>query len=97
MTGDNQTTNYSLAELVANESIKINQMLPDATVILDEENSMNLPEKLKICVERGAQRAFMPLYSMSQLVGAPPLLMTVLKVDYYRSPEELVEKLFKED
>ena len=37
----------------------------------------------------------MPLYSMSQLVGAPPLLMTVLKVDYYRSPEELAEKLFK--
>ncbi|WP_407414332.1 hypothetical protein [Methanobrevibacter sp.] len=95
LTGECETTNFDLAEFVANESIKRNQMLPDATVILDEENSQNLPEKLKICVERGAERAFLPLYSMSQLVGAPPLLMTVLKVDYYRSPEELAEKLFK--
>lgn len=97
LTGEGETTNFALAELVANESIKRNQMLPDATVILDEENSNNLPEKLKICVERGAKKAFMPLYSMSQLVGAPPLLMTVLKVDYYRTEDELIEKLFKED
>ena len=62
---------------------------------MDEENSQNLPEKLKICVERKAKKAYMSLYSMSQLVGAPPLLMTVLKVDYYRSEEELFEKLFK--
>lgn len=95
LTGEGETTNYSLAELVANESINRNQMLPEATVILDAENSQNLPEKLKICVERGAKKAYMPLYSMSQLVGAPPLLMTVLKVDYYRSEEELFEKLFK--
>lgn len=97
LTGEGETINFALAELVANESIKRNQMLPDATVILDEENSNNLPEKLKICVERGAKKAFMPLYSMSQLVGAPPLLMTVLKVDYYRTEDELIEKLFKED
>lgn len=97
LTGEGETTNFALAELVANESIKRNQMLPDATVILDEENSNNLPEKLKICVERGAKKAFMPLYSMSQLVGAPPLLMTVLKVDYYRTEDELIEKLFRED
>lgn len=95
LTGEGETTNYFLAEVVANESINRNKMLPEATVILDAENSQNLPEKLKICVERGAKKAFMPLYSMSQLVGAPPLLMTVLKVDYYRSEEELVEKLFK--
>ncbi len=95
LTGEGETINFSLAESVANESIKRNQCLPEATVIIDEENSQNLPEKLKICVERKAKKAYMPLYSMSQLVGAPPLLMTVLKVDYYRSEEELFEKLFK--
>ena len=97
LTGEGETTNFALAELVANESITRNQMLPDATVILDDENSKDLPEKLKICVERGAKKAYMPLYSMSQLVGAPPLLMTVLKVDYYRSEEELFNKLFRKD
>ena len=94
MTGSKDACHYAEQELIANESVKRNQPIDPATVILNTEQSMNLPETLKICFEIGAENVYVPMYSMAQLVGAPETLMRVMKIDFYRSDEELIEKVF---
>lgn len=37
----------------------------------------------------------MHLFASSQLVGAPQSLMELIKFDFYKNNEHLVEKLFK--
>ena len=81
--------------MIANESINYNASLDDGTVILSMEQSQNLPETLKICVEQGAQKLYIPLFASAQLVGAPQFLMELVKLDFYKNDENLVEKLFK--
>ena len=58
------------------------------------EQSQNLPEMLKICVEQGAQKLDMPLFASAQLVGAPEFLMRLVKLNFYKNNEDLIEKLF---
>ena len=94
MTGEGETTNFALAELVANESIKNNACLEDSTVILSMQQSNNLAETLRICVEQGAENVYIPLFASAQLVGAPQSLMDILKLDFYKTEEDLIEKLF---
>ena len=96
LTGDSESFNFNLAEMVANESINKNQSLDDYTVILNEEETQELPESLRICYESGAKKVFIPWSKRSQLLFAPPMLMEVMKIDFYKSDEELVEKLFSE-
>ena len=95
LTGDGEPSAFNLQELVANESINNNASLQDGTVILSMEQSQNLPETLKICVEQGAQKVYMPLFASAQLVGAPQSIMELLKLDFYKNNENLIEKLFK--
>ena len=95
MTGDAEASDFELQELIANESIKNDVSLDDGTVILNSQQSQNLPETLKICVEQDAKKVFMPIFSSTQLVGAPNNLMTILKLDFYKSKDQLLEKLFK--
>lgn len=95
LTGDGEASIFALEELVANESIKNNKSLEDGTVILSNEHSQNLPETLKICVEQGAKKIYMPLFASSQLVGAPQYLMELVKFDFYKNNENLIGKLFK--
>ena len=95
LTGDGEPTAFNLQELVANESINNNASLQDGTVILSMEQSQNLPETLKICVEQGAQKLYMPLFASAQLVGAPQFIMELVKLDFYKNEENLIEKLFK--
>ncbi len=95
LTGEGQPNMFNLEELLANESIKNNKSLEDGTVILSMEHSQNLPETLKICVEQGAKKVYMHLFASSQLVGAPQSLMELIKFDFYKNNEHLVEKLFK--
>ena len=80
---------------MANESIKKNQRLPDSTVILNTEQSANLPQTLEMCYKFGAKKVFLPWASMTQLIGAPDKLMTIMKLDFYRTEEELITKVFK--
>lgn len=94
LTGEGEAVDFKLQELVANETIKNNTPLDDGTVILNSEQSQNLPETLKICVEQGAEKVYMPLFTATQLVGAPNNLMTILKLDFYKSEAQLIEKLF---
>lgn len=94
LTGSGETINFNVQELIANETIIRNVSLSPATVILGEENSDNLPETLKLCIDQGASNVYIPWSAMSQLIRAPQQLMTLLKLDFYKSTEELIEKLF---
>ena len=95
LTGDGEPSAFNLQELIAIESINNNASLQDGTVILSMEQSQNLPETLKICVEQGAQKVYMPLFASAQLVGAPQSIMELVKLDFYKNNENLIEKLFK--
>ena len=95
LTGDDQPNEFNLQEQIANESIKNNISLEDCTVILSKEQSQNLPETLRISLEQGAKKIYLPLYASAQLVGAPQNLMEIIKFDFYKTEEELLEKLFK--
>ena len=95
LTGDGEPSAFNLQELVANESINNNASLQDGTVILSMEQSQNLPETLKICVEQGAQKVYMPLFASAQLVGAPQSIMELVKLDFYKNNENLIEERFK--
>lgn len=94
LNGSKQIDEFAFHEMIANESIKRNQSLDDNTVILSKENALNLPLALKVCYEEGAEKVFIPWSSMTQLVGAPENLMTLMKLYFYKTEEELIEILF---
>jgi hypothetical protein len=96
LNGSTEIDDFKLQELVANESIRRNQSLDNNTVILSKENSLNLPLALKVCYEEGAKNVFVPWSAMAQLVGAPENLMTLMKIRFYKSEEELIEMIFEE-
>lgn len=93
--GDGQPDTFTFEELIANESINQNKSLEDGTVILSKEHSQNLPETLKLCIEQGAKKVYMPIFTATQLVGAPNSLMELVKLDFYKNTDNLIEKLFK--
>ena len=95
LTGSAEPDDYSLQEIVANESIRLNQEISPSTVILSKQQSEKLAKTLKISVMQGAKKVFVPIFSMAQLVGAPQELMDLIKIDFYRTHEELFDKLFK--
>ena len=94
LTGSAEASEFGLQELIANESVKKNACLDDSTVILSMQQSNNLAETLRICVEQGAEKVYIPLFASAQLVGAPQSLMDILKLDFYKTEEDLIEKLF---
>lgn len=95
LTGSAEACNFAEQEMIANESIRLNQPIDAKTVILNTEQAMNLPEILRLCYESGAEKVYMPWFSMTQLIGAPDTLMTLMKLDFYKSDEQLMEKVFK--
>ncbi len=94
LTGDGEPNSFALQELIANESIKNNESLNDGTVILGSEHCQNLPEVMKICVEQGAQKVYIPLFASAQLVGAPQNLINYVRMDFFKNDDHLIEKLF---
>lgn len=95
--GGEVNTNFNLAEIISNESIKRNQSIDDATVILTDSSKGNLPQTLKVCHEQGAQKVFIPFDQLMELVGAPDTLQRIMKINFYRKEEDLIEKLFPEE
>ena len=95
LTGDGQPKQYELQEMIVTESIEKNIALDDSTVILSKEQSQDLAATLKIAVEQGAKKIYVPLYASGQLVGAPQNLIDIIRFDFYKTEEELLEKLFK--
>ena len=92
--GDGESTNFSIAEIISDESIKRNESLDDSTVILTDSSKGNLPKTLELCYQQDAKKVFIPWDQMLELVGSPDTLQRVLKLNFYRKPEELIEKLF---
>lgn len=94
LTGSAEASNFAEQEMLANESVKLNQAIGPKTVILNTEQAMNLPETLKMCYEIKAEKVFLPWFSMTQLIGAPETLMNLLKLDFYKDDAQLIEKVF---
>ena len=94
LTSSGEPNTFALQEMIANESIRNNASLEDGTVILSSEQCQNLPETMKICVEQGARKVYMPLFASAQLVGAPQNLINYVKMDFYKNDDHLIEKLF---
>ena len=92
--GESESTNFNIAEIISDESVKRNQSLDDSTVILTDSSKGNLPKTLEMCHKQDAKKVFIPWDQMLELVGAPDTLQRVLKLNFYRKPEELIEKLF---
>ena len=94
LTSDDEPNAFALQEIIANESIKNNSSLEDGTVILSSEQCVNLPEIMRICVEQGATKVYIPLSASAQLVGAPHNLIEYVRMDFYKNDDHLIEKLF---
>lgn len=94
LTGSAKPSSFALEQLIANESMKNNVSLEDGTVIISLDNSNNLAESLKICVEQSAKKVFIPVSASTQLIGAPQQIMQLVKLDVYKNEENLIEKLF---
>ena len=80
LTGSHDACNFAEQEMIANESIRLDEAIGHATVILNTEQ---------------AKKVYIPWYSMTQLVGAPDTLMTLMKLDFYKNDEHLIEKIEK--
>lgn len=96
LTGSAKPNSFALEKLIANESMKNNVSLEKGTVIISLDNSNNLAESLKICVEQSAKKVFIPVSASTQLIGAPQQIMQLIKLDVYKNEENLIEKLFSE-
>ncbi|MBR4447922.1 hypothetical protein [Methanobrevibacter sp.] len=93
--GEDESTNYNVAEFVSDESINRNQSLDDSTVILTESSKGKLPQTLQLCYDQGAKKVFIPWNQMMELLGAPDTLQRILKLNFYKTEDDLVEKIFK--
>ena len=95
--GSDDTSYYDLVELISNESIERNQSLDDSTVILTPSSKGNLPETLKLCYEQDAKNVYIPFDQAMELLGAPDTLQKLLKLNFYKSEDDLIEKLFEQE
>lgn len=94
--GGEVTTNFNAVEKISNESISRNESIDDGTVILTNSSKGNLPKTLEICHEQGAKKVFIPWDQMMELLGAPDTLQRILKLNFYKNDDQLIEKLFSE-
>ena len=97
LTGSTESSDFDLAEIIANESIKNNQSLSDSTAILTKSQAHILPENLRVCYDEGAKKVYMPWSLIPQLVGAPDTIVELLNLTFYKSDEELIEMIFGGD
>lgn len=94
--GSHEANDYYLAELVANELVKNNKCFDKSTVILPESVIENLPLTLEKCMAEGAKKVYGPWKSMMELLNAPQYLQTKLQLDFYKTEDHLIERVFKE-
>lgn len=97
LNGSATSSGNNLVQLIAGESLKRNTPLSDSTVILGSgvnEKIEKLPETLKIAIENGAKKVFLPLASSMDLLGAPQELMTLLELVFYKDSEDALNKIF---
>lgn len=87
---------YYLAEVIVNELAEKNKSFDVPTVILPESVIGNLPLTLERCIGEGAKKVYGPWKSMMELLNAPGYLQTKLQLDFYKSEDHLIERVFKD-
>lgn len=94
LTSSTQPDDFNLQELIANESIKNNQSLANSTVILNESQSKDLAETLRLCVENGAKNVHVPLSESKQLMWSLDAIRTKINIEFYKDDQYLINSLF---
>lgn len=87
---------YYLAEVVVNKLAENNKSFKAPTVILPESVIGNLPLTLDRCIGEGAKKVYGPWKSMMELLNAPGYLQTELQLDFYKTEDHLIERVFKD-
>ncbi len=93
--GNDSTVQFNISFLVALESLNRNTPIGSGVCILgnsDQEDITNLPEVLRIAMENGAEKIFLPLKSAISVVHAPQKLLNYLV--FYKKVEDIFDKLF---
>lgn len=94
LTGSSKPSGFGVQKLVSSESIKQNRAVEASTVILGESVTGHLPQTLMICARQGAKNVYIPWSLMAELLDAPEKLQKILKLDFYKTHDDLIEKLF---
>lgn len=94
LTSSSEPNDFALQEMVANESIKNNQRLDNSTVILNESQSIDLAETLRLCVENGARNVHVPLSESKQLMWSLDAIRTKINIEFYKDDQYLINQLF---
>jgi len=94
LTSSSQPNDFNLQELIANESIKNNQSLANSTVILNESQSKDLAETLRLCLENGAKNVHVPLSESKQLMWSLDAIRTKINIEFYKDDQYLIKSLF---
>ena len=94
--GSYEASDYYFAEIVVTELAKNNKSFDESTVILPESVMGNLPLTLEKCIAEGAKKVFGPWKSMMELLNAPEYLQTKLQLDFYKTEDHLIERVFKD-
>lgn len=95
--GGDETSNFNIAEVVSRESIRRNQNIDDATVILTDSSKGKLPQTLELCYSQDAKKVFIPWDQAMELLGAPDTLQRLLKLNFYKNEEDLIKRLFGDE
>lgn len=95
LTGYDTTTLFNVPFIIAIESLNRNIPIQLGVCILDssvQDNINNLSEILRISIENGANKIFLPLKSAMGVVHAPPQLLNQLV--FYKKIDDIIGELF---
>ena len=95
LTGYYSTTLFNVPFIIALESLDRNMPIHSGVCILDnsvQDNINNLSEILRISIENGADKIFLPLKSAMGVVHAPQQLLNHLV--FYKKIDDIIDELF---
>ena len=91
---DKDCRDFYMAGIVGNASLDLKQALDTSVCILNNSSKGRLAQSLKILIDNGAKKAMIPWDQTMELLGAPQELQFLIKLDFYRTEEDLKAKLF---
>lgn len=94
LTGNGRPSGFGVQKLIATHSVKQNMPLDSSTVILGETIGGKLSNILEICADEGASKVFIPSSLIGELIDVPSELQRNLQLEFYRTFDDLVEKIF---
>lgn len=94
LTGDGFNCSFNVPLLVALKSLENNIQIDSSICILDDLKYSNIPEILRVSIESGAKKVYLPIKNAIEVYTAPPEIFEYLKV--YKTIDDIYESLFKE-